>query len=237
MVTIIHHFLDVSNYNLLFLAIQNIIKYNFSMWNKIIFYTLSIIFFPFLVAWFGNWRHMMNSGNEAYWKQNYDVATDAFHQVTLDKPNYSTAFYNLGTALYKNGRYQQAASAFRNAILNSNVPNEAAVYYNLGNVQFQLRDLKAAIESYKHSLRLNPNDVDAKHNLALALELLNSQEQNITQNMEGTQKQETENGRPQQLSNTETQQLLEQLGNKESIKREKILKQKLNTGYRREKDW
>lgn len=207
------------------------------MRNKSIFYTLIIIFLPFLVAWFGNWRNVMNRGNEAYREQNYDDATDAFHQVTLEKPSYSTAFYNLGTALYKNGRYQQAATAFQNAIIKINVTDKAAVYYNLGNAQFQMHDLNSAIESYKHSLRLNPNDIDTKHNLALALELLKTQEQNPAQEIDGSQKQESQNGKPRQLSNTETQQLLNSLSQKESVKREKILKQKLSTGYRRDKDW
>ncbi len=207
------------------------------MLNRIMFYIFIIIFLPFLVAWFGGWRKVLQSGNEAYWNHNFEAATEAFHQLTLDKPNYSTAFYNLGTALYKNGKYQKAAIAFQNSIMKSSSDNEAAAYYNLGNAQFQMHDLNAAIDSYKHSLRLDPNNTDAKHNLAMALELLNKQEQNVTQQMESSKEQESQENTPDQLSKSESQQFLENLSNNESLRRQEILKQQLNTGYRREKDW
>ena len=50
------------------------------------------------------------------------------------------------------------------------------VHYNIGNVQFQDGKIDRAIESYKSCLRLNPDDLDAKHNLEVALKQKRKQE-------------------------------------------------------------
>ncbi len=193
---------------------------------------------PILVGWFGNWKQMIDNGNESYLSQNYDAAAVAFQQATLDKPNSSIAYYNLGAALYQKGKYQQAAAAFQTSIVKGNLPEEAALYYNLGNAQFQIHDLKGAIDNYKYSLRLNPFDNDAKHNLALAQQLLNKQEQSASQPQQDTKNEEKSTKKEtSQMSEMETLRILESLSENESRRRQKILKQQLNTGYRRDKDW
>ena len=180
----------------------------------------------------------MKTGTEAYWIQDYDAAVEAFQQATLNKPDNPIALHNLGTALYKKGEYKEAAAAFQRSLLKENVSNEAAAYYNLGNAQFQLRDLTAAIESYKSSLRLNPHDADAKHNLTLALQLLKEQQENITQQqMDRNPKKNSAKNEPSKISKAETFELLERLSKNENKRRQKILKQQLNSGYRRDKDW
>ena len=220
-----------------FLANHYLFHYNKNMWNKIFYCSLVICTIFFLVGWLGNWTRSMQTGTEAYWNQNYDAAVAAFQQATFDKPDNPIALHNLGTALYKKGRYKDAATAFQRSLLKENVLNEAAVYYNLGNAQFQLRDLPAAIESYKSSLRLDPHDADAKHNLALALQLLKEQE-NVTQRQLNTNTQkDSPKNEPSNIPKAEALQLLERLSKNENKRREQILKQQLNSGYRRDKDW
>ncbi len=207
------------------------------MWNKIFYCSLIICPIFFLVGWLGNWTRSMKTGTEAYWNQDYDAAVESFQQATFDKPDNPIALHNLGTALYKKGRYKDATAAFQRALLKENTPNKAAVYYNLGNAQFQLRDLTAAIESYKASLRLNPHDADAKHNLALALQLLKEQE-NVTQRQLNTNTQkDSPKNEPSNMPKAEALQLLERLSKNENKRREQILQQQLNSGYRRDKDW
>lgn len=208
------------------------------MWNKIFYCSLVICPIFFLVGWLGNWTRSMKTGTEAYWNQDYDVAVEAFQQATFDKPDNPIALHNLGTALYKKGRYKDAAAAFQRSLLTGNVSNEAAAYYNLGNAQFQLHDLTAAIESYKSSLRLDPQDADAKHNLALALQLLQEQQDIAThQKLNSNPKQNSAKKEPSNISKAETLQLLERLSKNETKRRQNLLKQQLNSGYRRDKDW
>ena len=208
------------------------------MRNKIICCTIFIFFVYFLVGWVGKWTRSMKTGTDAYWNRDYDVAVESFQQATLDKPDNPIAYYNLGAALYKKGKYKAATAAFQRSLLKQNIPNQASVYYNLGNAQFQMSDLTAAIESYKFALRLNPQDSDAKNNLALALQMLKEQQKNVSQQqMDSNQKKDSDKNKPINFSKAETLQLLERLTKNENIRRKKILKQQLNSGYRREKDW
>ena len=206
------------------------------MWNKIYYCSIVICIIFFLVGWLENWKSAMKAGTEAYRIQDYDAAVKAFQQATLDKPDNPIALHNLGTAFYKKGRYKDASAAFHRSLLRGNISYKAAVYYNLGNAQFQLRDLAAAIESYKSSLRLNPHDADAKHNLAVALQLLKEQQENTLQQQVNMQKDSPKNERSN-APKAETFQLLERLSKNETKRRQKMLKQQLNSGYRRDKDW
>ncbi len=197
-----------------------------------------MLLLPILIGWIGTWTRLMKSGHEAYVIQDYDTAVSAFQKAAVDRPNNLVVHHNLGAALYKIGRFRQAANAFQTALLKVNVPNKAAVYYNLGNAQFQMRDLAAAIESYRSSLRLNPHDVDAKHNLALALQQMAAEKPNITpQQNDNSQMQDSTKTEPNNLSDSEIDQLLENLSMNENRRRQEILKKQLNTGIRRAKDW
>ena len=208
------------------------------MLNKIPFFILSILLLAFLVGWIGGWKQSIKAGNEAYRTQDFDAAVNAFESAVSDKPDNPITHHNLGTALYKEGNFRRAAAAFQTSLLKGDLPNQSDVYYNLGNAQFQMRDLTGAIESYENSLRLKPYDVDAKHNLALAQQLLKEQqEKNKQQQTDSGEKKESTQNEPSNLSKAETDQLLEILTKNENQRRTRILKQQLNSGYRRDKDW
>ena len=49
--------------------------------------------------------------------------------------------------------------------------------YNKGNAHFAKKEYDKSVESYKNALRMNPSDVDAKTNLALAQRMLQQQQQ------------------------------------------------------------
>lgn len=208
------------------------------MVNRIFSLLFIMLILPMFIGWIGGWNRLMNSGHEAYVLQDYDASVIAFHEAVLQKPNDPIAHHNLGTALYKTGKFRQAANAFQTALYKVNVHNKTSVYYNLGNTQFQMRDLSAAIKSYRSALRLNPHDVDAKHNLALALELLATEQPIFPQQQkEKEPKQDSAETEPKNISKAEINQLLEQLSMNENRRRQEILKKQLNTGIRRAKDW
>lgn len=77
--------------------------------------------------------------------------------------------YRRGVALYRAGRYQDAAEAFA-AVKRAEVRLDAQ--YNLGNARFQLGQYQRAIQAYEAVLARDPDHADAKHNLALANRLL-----------------------------------------------------------------
>ncbi len=200
------------------------------MWKSALKISFITIFALALGGWFGTWSRDMQSGNEAYRRGDYDAALAAFQQAVLQKPDNPIAHHNLGTALYQQGKFKAAAAAFQVSLLTGE--QRAETYYNLGNAQFRAGELGKAIESYRHALRLTPTDADAKHNLQLALQLIQNQ-----QKMSGQQKTGRRDTPVPKVSQSEARRLLEQLREKENSIRRKSLQRQFKSGYRREKDW
>lgn len=199
-----------------------------------------ILFAMTLVGWIGGWTRMMQAGHEAYLYGNYDEAQIAFQQATLQKPDSSIAHYNLGTVLYRKGKFSEAVQAFRESLVRHSgntekTPNQAHIYYNLGNAQLRAGDLRRAIEAYRHSLRLDPQDADAQYNLALALRLAKEQE-DLAQQQKSNKNAEPQT-EPDDIGEAETTQLLERLSKNENRVRQKLLQQQRKSGPRRTKDW
>ena len=201
--------------------------------------SFTTVFVIVLVGWIGGWTRSINAGNDAYSRGSYDAAQAAFQQATLDKPDNPIAHYNLGTALYRQGKFREATRAFQVSLLRHSEPtedilNRSSILYNLGNAQFKVGDLTGAIASYKQALRLDPHDTDAQHNLALALQLLRQQEDLAQQQANKSTAPKTE---PNDIGRAEALRLLERFSENENRLRQKLLQQQRKSGYRREKDW
>lgn len=78
--------------------------------------------------------------------------------------------YETGNTAYREGRYQEAADAYR-GILEYGV-EDARVEYNLGNAAFKLGLAGQAILHYERAYRLDPTDPDVRFNLELVRSLL-----------------------------------------------------------------
>ena len=131
----------------------------------------------FLIGWIGGWSQAIKRGNTHYKAEAYDAALEAYQSAAADRPEDAISHYNLGTVLYQKKQFDTAADEFRRSLDASDPVHRAQGYYNLGNTQIQLNDIEGAIRSYKSALRLKPADLDAKHNLELALERLKQRSQ------------------------------------------------------------
>ena len=131
----------------------------------------------FLIGWIGGWSQAIKRGNAHYKAEAYDAALEAYQSAAEDRPEDAISRYNLGTALYQKKQFEKASDEFRRSLDAADPVHQAQGYYNLGNTQVQLNDIEGAIRSYKSALRLNPADLDAKHNLELALEKLEQKSQ------------------------------------------------------------
>jgi len=74
--------------------------------------------------------------------------------------------FEQGKELYKNGKYQQAITAWRQILDKGEHSSE--LYFNLGNAQYKLNHIGPSIYYYEKALQLSPNDPDIKNNLAFA---------------------------------------------------------------------
>ena len=141
-----------------------------------VYYILLISPF-FLIGWIGDWSQAIKRGNAHYEAEAYDAALEAYQSAAENRPEDAIARYNLGTTLYQKKQFEKAADEFRRSLDAADPVRRAQGYYNLGNAQVQLNDIEGAIRSYKSALRLNPADLDAKHNLELVLEKLEQKSQ------------------------------------------------------------
>ncbi|RKU07913.1 hypothetical protein C6502_16260 [Candidatus Poribacteria bacterium] len=168
----------------------------------------------FLLGWIGGWSQAIKRGNAHYKVEAYDAALEAYQSAAEDRPEDAIARYNLGTALYKKKQFEKASDEFRRSLNAADSVHRAQGYYNLGNAQIQLNDIEGAIRSYKSALRLNPADLDAKHNLELALEKLQQEsEQNRSESGEENKDQQEQD--QQQRQNQDQQDSDEQEPNQQ----------------------
>lgn len=123
-------------------------------------------------------RKFVRKGNKQYEKNDFTVA-EVNYLRALDKDSTSyEAIFNLGDALYKQEKYEDALARF-GKLAQSPVPSPylPSVMYNMGNTHFETKKYEEAVEAYKMSLRLNPQDTTAKFNLAYAQLMLKKDQQ------------------------------------------------------------
>jgi Ca-activated chloride channel family protein len=148
-----------------------------------------------------------NKGNEAFADQDYEGALTAYLGAQEDAPEMAEPHYNAANSHYRMEDYQQAQQEIERALVaeESQQALDQHSYYNLGNTFFQAQQFEPAIQAYKEALRLNPDDLEAKQNLELALrQLQQQQEQDQEQRSEDQQSEE------QQDQQSEDQQSEEQ---------------------------
>ncbi|MHB1170240.1 MAG: VWA domain-containing protein [Longimicrobiales bacterium] len=118
-------------------------------------------------------------GNRMYREGRYQEAVAAYEAAIADGESTPELHYNLGTALLALRRYAEAERHLELALRDVDPALRRNAYYNLGNryleaaraggdPQAQAAQYEAAIEAYRHALRLAPDDVDAKWNLEMA---------------------------------------------------------------------
>ena len=151
--------------------------------------------------------------------------------------------------------------------MNEDKKKKSASLYNLGNTNLMAKKLQESIDAYKKSLKLNPENMEAKYNLGYAQDLLKQQQQqqqnkdkqnqNKDQNKNQEDKKDQEqnnNNKNQQNNNQEQKQqdqhqqqniskedaerLLKALANDEEKVQEKVkLEKAARTKVRTLKNW
>lgn len=129
-------------------------------------------------------RRHVRQGNREYERENY-VEAEADYMGALSKnPASYEGNFNLANSLYKQGRFEEAEQRFGQLGQVPYLPEQwAQTFYNQGNAQvsqyqdtYDKEKLKEALEAYKQSLRINPDDREAKFNLAYVQKLLEEEE-------------------------------------------------------------
>jgi len=162
-----------------------------------------MLMFP-LVAWGQEERKYIRDGYKAYQDENYSEAEVSFRKAEQEKSDSYVARYNTSTALYQQNKLEESGKRFTELLQETNDPAEQArLLHNIGNVMVGGQQYSEAVEAYKRSLKLNPQDDDTRYNLAYALEKLEEQQQQQDQNQDQQDKQEQQQDQEQ---NDEQQQ-------------------------------
>ena len=151
-------------------------------------------------------KKYIRQGNRDYGKDKFQDAEILYRKAIDDNKRSPDAVFNIGDALYKQNKYEEAARQFSdNVNMIDDSEKKAAGLYNMGNSFLQAGKLKESIEAYKGSLKLQPDNLETKYNLAYAQDRLRKQEEQKQnqqdQNQENKDNQDQKNDQDKQKDN------------------------------------
>jgi Ca-activated chloride channel homolog len=205
-------------------------------------------------------RKYARQGNRQYNTGKYTDSETLYRKAMENRKESFEWAFNTADALYKQGKYEDAARQFE-GLTERKISDKqmAGVYHNLGNSLLQAQKLPESIEAYKNALRRNPDDLETKYNLAYAMNLL-QQQQNKQQNQgskdknknkeennqdkdqkkdqdKNQQKQDNMEQQKTGMSREDAKRLLDALQNDEKKVLEKLNKQQAKSKKLSTKDW
>jgi tetratricopeptide (TPR) repeat protein len=173
-----------------------------------------------VVAYGQNERKFVRKGNKLFMEAVKDTtrldttmfgqAEEEYRKALNLRPGNDQWNFNLAGAQYKQMQFEEAEQKFDELAEKLDTKEEQArALHNKGNSQLMQQRIDESIESYKKALRLNPDDLDTKYNLAYAQMLKNQQEQQEQQQ----QNQDQQNQQDQDQQNNQDQQNQDQQQN------------------------
>ena len=111
----------------------------------------------------------INAGNSYFKKGDYEKSLGKYRDAEIEAPTDGRVHFNIGDALYKMDKADEADSEFKKALAGKDKLLKSKAYYNLGNVAYKKGNSSEALDNYKKALILNPGDSDAKYNIEYIL--------------------------------------------------------------------
>jgi len=176
-------------------------------------------------------RKYIRKGNRLYEKSKYPGSEIQYRRAQgIDKP-VPDANFNVGDALYKQKKYQDAAGQYEQAVKEYKTPAQASeAYYNMGNALLKEQKYKESVESYINSLKYSPDNLDAKYNLAYAQRMLKKQQDQQKQDQQKQQNKDDKQKQNPQNKDQDKQNQDKQNQNKQNQDKQNQDKQNQNNG-------
>jgi len=163
----------------------------------------------------------MRQGNGLYNRGKYDEALSHYQMAEVLVPDATAIHFNLGNALFRLGRYQDAARELELVMIDKKPERRANAMYNTGNVAFKAGQLDPAIKAYAGALAINPNDRQAKQNLEFCLKKKQEQ-QNKPDSSQKQQQQNQQQQQPKQgMDRNQAERIVQAVENKEKDQQKK----------------
>jgi tetratricopeptide (TPR) repeat protein len=154
----------------------------------------------------------IRKGNRLYNKKEFAGSEGMYRRAQTSEKASANATFNLGDALYKQGRFGEATKEFTKTASGGEADslNESQSYYNLGNSLLKEQKFEESIRAYINSLKLDPENVQTKYNLAYAQDQLKKQQeqqkqQNDKKNQQQDQKKDQNKDQQKQDQNKDKQ--------------------------------
>jgi len=172
--------------------------------NKIMI-TLLVIIYSQALHGQGDKKYI-RQGNREYEKSKFSESEILYRKATDKNKTSPEAVFNIGDALYKQKKFEDAGRQFmENANMNEDKRKKSAAMFNLGNSFLKANKLQESIEAYKNSLKLKPDNPEAKYNLAYAQDMLKQQEQQKQQQNKDKQDQNKDQSKKDQKKDQKDQ--------------------------------
>lgn len=191
---------------------------------------IAVIALP-LTLFAQNEHRSLVEGNSFYKEKDFVKATAEYEKALQVNKSSIKGHYNLGNALYEINNFDKAIEHYLAAVENAKDDNiKAKAFHNLGNAYVKKQQLKEACDAYKNSLRINPKDVETKHNLAQTLKKIQTPPPPSPQN------QDPKDGENEEKPKDDIDRMMDMMDNEDK----KTQENKKNPPSRRrkpEKDW
>ena len=136
----------------------------------------------------------LRKGNRQFKKEKYAEADISYRKGLMLDTTSVAAHYNLANNLYRQQNMEEAAKQLDAVQMTASGEKFAADYYfNRGDVAIAQQDWQTAVNMFKESLRLRPEDLEAKENYIYARNKLMEQQQNQDQQNQDQQNQNQQN--------------------------------------------
>lgn len=136
-------------------------------------------------------RKEVRAGNKAFRKGDFRKSEIDYRKAVLKDSLSVAAQYNLASSLYRQDDYEGAQKALSSIAETvsavETVGTKADFYFNQGDVALAQKDYASAVKSFRQSLLLRPDDMDAKENYIYAKEMLRQSQDNQGQDNQGGQ--------------------------------------------------
>ena len=155
-------------------------------------------------------RTEVRAGNKDFKKGLFREAEIDYKRALIVDSASVTAKYNLGNTLYKAESYNEAELYFKDlgdTLKNLSSSKASDYFHNSGNIALKQKKYQEAVEAFKESLRLEPDNFETKSNLAYAQKMLKDQQQNQqSQNQQQQQQQQQDQNQDQNQQNQDQNQ-------------------------------
>jgi tetratricopeptide (TPR) repeat protein len=178
---------------------------------RTIFLSIAIVISFGIISYGQSEIKHIREGNRFYYDSAFTESEIAYRKALNTKVESEKAKYNLGAALYKQQRYDEAQNIYKELAQSEKDKEKLARYHhNLGNSYLKSGKINESIDAYKQALRYNPDDASTKYNLSYALKMQQQQQDQNQDNNQESKDQQKQNQQNQEQQENEQQQQQDQ---------------------------